>query len=189
MPYAHGGSLHDRLEREGRLTLDETIAVTRQIAAALDYAHEHNIIHRDIKPENIMFDEGRAMLCDFGVARALVRAGGERISTSGLVVGTPTYMSPEQASGRGEIDHRSDVYSLACVIYQMVVGEPPFTGRTPQAVIARHVAEHPPSLRIVRPELPLRVEEVVMRGLAKEPGERWSSAGEMARELGGSGKS
>jgi serine/threonine-protein kinase len=183
MPFAHGGSLRTRLEREKRLSVHDSVAILTNVAAGLDYAHAQEVIHRDIKPENVMFDDGRAMICDFGVARAVVAAGGERISTSGLIVGTPTYMSPEQASGERELDHRSDVYSLACVLYEMLAGEPPFTGRTPQAVIARHVAEQPPSVRVVRPDIPQHVEDAILRALEKDPGRRWGSSGELAGAL------
>ncbi len=171
-PYARGGSLADRLSRERRLSLDETIGVARDLAAALDYAHAQNVLHRDIKPQNVIFDHDRALLCDFGVARALVRAAGDRISSSGLVVGTPTYMSPEQASGKTALDRRSDLYALACVVYEMLAGEPPFSGATPQAVFARQIAEKPPSLRVVRPDIPEHVESAVTRALAKSPRRR-----------------
>jgi serine/threonine-protein kinase len=185
MPFAREGSLLDRMDMVRWLELDKAVAITRDVAAALDYAHGHEVIHRDVKPENVVFDEGRAMLCDFGVARALVRAGGERISTSGLIVGTPEYMSPEQAAGQMDIDHRSDIYSLACVVYDMLTGEPPFTARNQQAVRAKHIRERPPSLRVVRPDLPQHVEDAVLRGLEKKPKKRWQSAGEMVEGLGG----
>ncbi len=182
MPFAAGGSLKQRLERERRLSLAEAFAIARQLAAGMDYAHSHNVIHRDIKPENVMFDEGRPMLCDFGVARAIVRAGEDRISSSGLVVGTPSYMSPEQASGNA-LDHRTDVYALACVIYEMLAGEPPFTGATPQAVFRRQIAERPPSLRVVCPQVPPWVEEAVLRGLAKDVDQRWDSGAALVGAL------
>ena len=183
MPFATGGSLKERLQRERRLPLADAFAIARQLAAGIDYAHAHNVIHRDIKPENVMFDEGRPRLCDFGVARAIVRAGEDRISSSGLVVGTPSYMSPEQASGR-DVDHRTDVYALACVVYEMLAGEPPFTGPTPQAVFSRQIAERPPSLRVVCPDLPPFVEEAVLRGLAKEAKVRWQTGGALVEALG-----
>jgi serine/threonine-protein kinase len=183
MPLAREGSLRTKLMSRKRLDLDEALNVTRDIAAALDYAHEHNVVHRDIKPENVMFYEDRAMICDFGVARAIVKAGGERLSSSGLIVGTPTYMSPEQATAEGEIDHHSDIYSLGCVLFEMLAGEPPFTGRTAQAVLARHVAERPPSLRIVRPDVPEHVETAINRALAKAPDERWETGAAFTREL------
>jgi serine/threonine-protein kinase len=183
MPLARGGSLRTRLNDRKRLDLEETLSITRDVAAALDYAHEHNVVHRDIKPENVMFDEGRAMICDFGVARAIVRAGGEHLSSSGLIVGTPTYMSPEQASADSKIDHHSDIYSLGCVVFEMLAGEPPFTGRTAQAVLARHIAERPPSLRVVRPDVPQHIETAITRALAKKADERWGSSGELAVAL------
>ncbi len=171
-PYARGGSLADRLGRERRLDLDEALGIMRDLAAALDYAHSRNVLHRDIKPGNVVFDGDRALLCDFGVARALVRATGDRISSSGLVVGTPSYMSPEQASGKPKLDHRSDIYALACVLYEMFAGEPPFTGATPQSVFARQIAEKPPSLTVVRPDLPSHVAEAINKALAKNPRRR-----------------
>ena len=183
MPLAHGGSLRDRLNDEKRLDVQQALSITRDVAAALDYAHEHNVVHRDIKPENMMFDADRAMICDFGVARAIVRAGGEHLSSSGLIVGTPTYMSPEQASAESEIDHRSDVYSLGCVVYEMLAGEPPFSGRTAQAVLARHIGERPPSLRVVRPDISEHIEIAVRRALAKKAEERWGSGGALVAAL------
>jgi serine/threonine-protein kinase len=145
----------------------------------LDYAHKQNVIHRDIKPGNILFRDNDALLCDFGVARAIVEAGGEHLSSSGLIIGTPSYMSPEQASGKSELDGTSDIYSLGCVIYEMLVGEPPFTGRSAQAVMARHVSEQPPKIRVVRPELPQQAEDAVLTALAKKPADRPKSAGEL----------
>jgi len=182
MPFATGGSLKHRLERERRLPFADAFAVARELAAGMDYAHAHNVIHRDIKPENVMFDEGRHRLCDFGVARAIVRAAEDRISSSGLVVGTPSYMSPEQAAGEA-LDHRTDIYALACVVYEMLAGEPPFTGATPQAVFRRQIAERPPSLRVVRPDLPAHVEHAVLRGLAKEADRRWETGGALVGAL------
>lgn len=173
MPYLSGGTLAERLARERRLPIDEALGVAVDVAAALDYAHGRNIVHRDIKPDNIMFDaNGLALVCDFGVARAIERSGGDRISSSGLVVGTPAYMSPEQASGAFELDGRSDIYSLACVVYEMLVGEPPFMGRTAQVVMARHVNERPPSARVVRAEVPSSMDAALKTALAKDPARR-----------------
>ena len=185
MPFAVEGSLKERLAGARWLGLRETTGIARDVAAALDYAHERNVLHRDIKPGNIMFVENRAVICDFGIARAIVKAGGDRISTSGLVVGTPAYMSPEQASGRGDLDHCSDIYALGCVIYEMLAGEAPFTGRTAQAIMARQVKERPPSLRVVRSEVPEYMEEAVMRALAKVPEERQARAGELVAGMVG----
>ncbi len=181
MPCVDGESLSARLRREAHLPLDETLDITRQIAAALDYAHAQNVIHRDIKPGNILFHQGKAMLCDFGVARAIVEAGGEHLSSSGLIVGTPSYMSPEQASGVIKLDARSDIYSLACVVYEMLVGEPPFTGHSAQAIMARQVSERPPSIRVVRPDLPDQVEDALEAALAKKPRKRPGSGAELVR--------
>jgi len=183
MPYASAGSLTELLRQRSYLKLDEVLNITGQVADALDYAHRQNVVHRDIKPGNILFHNGRAVLCDFGVARAIVEAGGEHLSSSGLIVGTPSYMSPEQASGFSKLTGRSDVYSLACVVYEMLVGEPPFTGRSAQAIMARHVSERPPKLRVVRPDIPQHVEDAVLGGLAKEPKERPGSAGEFFSKL------
>ncbi len=183
MPFARGGSLRQQLVREKQLSLEQTIAIARDVAAALDYAHGKNIVHRDIKPGNILFEDGRATICDFGVARALIAAGGERISSSGLIVGTPYYMSPEQASGDPELGAASDIYSLACVVYEMLVGEPPFAGTSVRAVMAKHARERPPSLRVVRPELPQRVEQAVHQALAKDPGQRPGSGEEFVKML------
>jgi serine/threonine protein kinase len=183
MPYADGGTLEDRLALELQLRFDEAICIVRDVAAGIDYAHHHNILHRDIKPGNVIFDRGVAMVCDFGVARAIVRSSEETISSSGIVVGTASYMSPEQAAGEGTVDRHSDIYALACVAYEMLAGEPPFTGRTPQAVFARQIAQPPPSIRVVRPDVPKHVELALMRGLAKRPDDRPASAMELARAM------
>ncbi|MEJ2239361.1 MAG: serine/threonine-protein kinase [Gemmatimonadales bacterium] len=183
MPYAKAGSLTELLRQRAYLSLDETFDITRHVADALDYAHHQNVVHRDIKPGNILFHDGHAVLCDFGVARAIVEAGGEHLSSSGLIVGTPSYMSPEQASGFSKLTGRSDIYSLACVVYEMLVGEPPFTGRSAQAIMARHVNERPPKLRVVRPDIPQNVEDAVLAGRAKEPKKRPGSAGEFFSRL------
>lgn len=180
MPFATGGSLTTLLNDRVRLPLADTVEITSQVGAALDYAHEHNVVHRDIKPGNVLFHEGRAAICDFGIARAIVQAGGEHISSSGLIIGTPAYMSPEQARGESDLDGRSDVYALGCVVYEMLIGEPPFAGRSAQAVMAKHIGERPPSLRVVRPDLPQGVEDAVHAALAKEPSQRPQTAGELA---------
>ncbi len=184
MPYASGGTIRNRVDAQnGRLTLEETARIVTEIAAGLDHAHAAGVVHRDIKPENIVFDHGTAVICDFGIARAVMTAGGERISTSGLVVGTPAYMSPEQASGLPEIDHRADIYGLGCVVYEMFVGEPPFTGRSTQAIMTKQVKERPPSLRVVRPDLPEPVETAVNTALAKAPEDRFANGAEFAAAL------
>ncbi len=183
MPYIEGESLADRLGRESQLSLAEAVAVAKDVAAALAYSHRRGVVHRDIKPHNIMLTDERAMVTDFGVARALEQSGGERLSETGIAVGTPEYMSPEQAAGLSKLDGRSDLYSLGCVLYEMLSGDPPFTGRTPQAVLARQMQERTPSLEVVRPELPLAVFEVIERALAKVPAERFRSAEELAQAL------
>jgi serine/threonine protein kinase len=183
MPYVAGGSLHALLERQGRLPLSQVLAIAGDIAGALDYAHAHNVVHRDIKPANVLLEGDRAMVCDFGVARAIVRAATAQSSSSGLVFGTVAYMSPEQATARGEIDARSDIYALGCVVYEMITGEQAFSGPTPQAIIARHLSEPPRSIRTVRPEVTREMEAAVLAALAKEPEARPESGGELVRLL------
>ncbi|HUR94837.1 MAG TPA: serine/threonine-protein kinase, partial [Gemmatimonadales bacterium] len=134
MPFVDGESLRDRLRREPQLPVSDALAIAREVADALEYAHGHRVVHRDIKPENILLAHGHARVADFGVARALEAAGSEQLTSTGLAIGTPAYMSPEQAGG-GEVDARSDVYALGCVVHEMLAGEPPFTGPTPQAVV------------------------------------------------------
>jgi serine/threonine-protein kinase len=174
MPFAEGESLRQRLAREPQLPLDAALEITREVGSALAYAHDHGVIHRDIKPENIMLSGGQAVVADFGVARALHAATTEPLTSSGMVVGTPYYMSPEQSSGAA-VDGRSDQYSLACTLYEMLIGEPPFTGPTSQAVMARHSVEPVPSLRVVRQTVPQSVEEAIVRAMAKLPADRFPS--------------
>lgn len=173
MPYAEGESLRLRLAREQQLPIDTALQITREVGSALQYAHEHGVIHRDIKPENIMLSGGQAVVADFGIARALHVASAEQLTQSGIVVGTPQYMSPEQSGG--EVDGRSDQYSLACTLYEMLIGQPPFTGPSSQAVIARHSLEPVPSLRVVRQTVPPAVEAAVMQAMAKVPADRFDS--------------
>jgi serine/threonine-protein kinase len=186
MPYVAGESLRARLQRETQLGLEEAIVICRQIAAALDYAHGQGIVHRDIKPENILLEAERSVVADFGIAKALDAAGGEKLTETGLSLGTPAYMSPEQATA-SRVDGRSDVYSLACVMYEMLVGDPPFLGSSPRAVMARHALDPVPSVRTARPEIPDHIEAALRRGLAKVPGDRFASAGEFAAAVAGSG--
>jgi tetratricopeptide (TPR) repeat protein len=183
MPYVDGGTLRQRLLRETQLPLGEVVRITQQVATGLSYAHRHGFVHRDVKPENIMFEDGHALVADFGVARALTEAADDRLTESGVAVGTPPYMSPEQAAGSDRLDARSDVYSLGCVVYEMLCGDPPFTGPTPQAVMARQVSERPPSLSIVRPEIPKALEEVVEHALAKTPADRYQTPDEFSAGL------
>ena len=183
LPFIRGESLRHRIHRERQMGLDEALAITRQVAGALDYAHQHGVIHRDIKPENIMLHEGEAMLTDFGIALAVSEAGGTRITESGLSLGTPAYMSPEQATGDRALDARSDVYSLAAVLYEMLAGEPPHTGATAQALIARLITERPTPLRVIRDTVPGAVDAAVAKALAKVPADRFASAGQLAAAL------
>jgi tetratricopeptide (TPR) repeat protein len=183
MPYVDGGTLRQRLQRETQLPLPEIVRITEQVALGLSYAHRHSVVHRDVKPENIMLEDGQALVADFGIARALSEAGEDRLTTAGVTVGTPTYMSPEQAAGAGQVDARSDVYALGCVVYEMLSGDPPFTGSTPQAVMARQVSERPPSLSVVRPQTPKGVQEVVEHALAKVPADRYPSVEAFSAEL------
>ena len=183
MPYVEGESLRDRLKREVQLPVEDAIRLTREVAEALDYAHRHGVVHRDIKPDNILLTEGHASVADFGIAKAVSTAGGETLTQTGTAVGTPAYMSPEQASPGAGLDGRSDVYSLGCVLYEMLAGEPPFTGPSSQAVIARHATDPPRSMRVVRPGVPLALERAVERALAKVPADRFQTAGEFAKSL------
>jgi serine/threonine-protein kinase len=169
MPYVAGDSLRTLIEREGPLTIERTLAITRDVASALDYAHSQRVIHRDIKPGNVLLERDRALVCDFGVARAVIQASKETISSSGLVVGTAAYMSPEQATGRGEVDEGTDIYALGSMVYEMLTGEQPFSGATSQAVLARQISEKPRAIRTVRPEVPAAMEGAILAALAKEP--------------------
>jgi serine/threonine-protein kinase len=183
MPLAEGETLRERLNREKQLPLDDALQIAREVADAVGYAHEHNVIHRDVKPENILLESGHAVVTDFGIARALSAAGGGRLTGTGAAIGTPHYMSPEQASGGQQVDGRTDIYALACVLYEMLGGDPPFTGSSAQAVLARKVVDQVPPLRTLRDTVSEPVERVVMKALAKAPADRHSTAGEMAEEL------
>jgi serine/threonine-protein kinase len=185
LPYIRGETLRARLGRDTQLPLEAALAITRQLAGALDYAHRQGVIHRDLKPENVLLFEGEAMLADFGIALAIRAAGGDRLTETGLSLGTPQYMSPEQASGERQIDARSDIYSLGAVVYEMLAGEPPLTGATAQAVIAKLMTTDPVSLGVLRPALPAAIQQAVSRALAKVPADRWASAGEFAAALEG----
>ena len=182
MPNVEGESLRDRLRRELQLPIEDAMRIAREIAEALDYAHRHGVVHRDIKPENVMVGEGHARVADFGVARALESAGGVDLTETGLAVGTPTYMSPEQASA-GRADARSDVYALGCVLYEMLAGEPPYTGPSPQAVAAKRLTDPVPSIRRVREEVPEFVDRAIRIALAKTPADRFATAGQFGSAL------
>jgi serine/threonine protein kinase/Tfp pilus assembly protein PilF len=183
MPYVEGESLRGRLTRTGRLPLEEALRVAREIAAALDYAHRHGIVHRDIKPENILLEEGHALVVDFGVARALGGPADQRLTGAGLAVGTAAYMSPEQTDGEIQVDGRSDLYSLACVLYEMLAGEPPFIGPSALAILARRLTEPPPRLDAVCPEIPAGIAEAVQRTLSLDPRDRFATAADFAEAL------
>jgi serine/threonine-protein kinase len=183
MPYVPGESLRARLDRERVLSLDDSIRITQEIGDALEYAHNSGIVHRDIKPENILLDGERAVLADFGIAHAMAAVGEQRLTQTGISLGTPTYMSPEQAAAERVIDGRSDVYSLACVAYEMIGGQPPFTGPTAQAVIARHMLESVPSLTILRNTVPPQIEAILAKALSKVPADRYQSSGEFTAAL------
>lgn len=176
MPYVEGESLRQRLDRDKQLPIDEALRLAGEVAEALESAHHHGIIHRDVKPENILLSGGHALTADFGVARALNAAGGERLTETGLAVGTPAYMSPEQAAGHADIDGRSDIYNLGCVLYEMLAGHPPFLGATPQEIMARHSLDPIPPLRSVRPALAEPIEKVVVKALGKAPADRFATA-------------
>ena len=184
-PYVADGSLRELLKAEGRLSLAEAIRIARDIGAALDYAHRQGFIHRDVKPENILFADGHAVLADFGIARACCAPDLEEsgVTEKGVVVGTPEYMSPEQAAGDRELGSESDLYSLACVVYEMLAGEPPLRGAGMRGTMAMQVTQTPPPVRMLRPELPARVERALMRALAKDPAERYPSAADFVTAL------
>ncbi|HET6578156.1 MAG TPA: protein kinase [Gemmatimonadales bacterium] len=183
MPYVEGETLRDRLTREKQLPVSDAIRITSEVAAALDYAHRHGVIHRDIKPENILLHDGQALVADFGIALAASKAGGSRMTETGMSLGTPHYMSPEQAMGEREITARSDVYALGAVLYEMLSGDPPFTGSTAQAVVARVVTESPRSLTSQRHTIPPHVEAAVLTALEKLPADRFATAAEFAEAL------
>ncbi|CAN5840090.1 hypothetical protein BH24GEM1_BH24GEM1_30580 [soil metagenome] len=188
MPFVGGESLRQRLDREVRLPIADAIHVAREVADALSYAHRQGIVHRDIRPENILLESGHALVADFGIARALETAGGEKLSVSGVVLGVPAYVSPEQAGGAGEIDGRSDIYSLGCVLYEMLTGTPPFTGATRGAVLARVMADAVPPIRTVCPAVPPGVERAILKALAKQPKQRFADAAGFVAALGEAGQ-
>jgi tetratricopeptide (TPR) repeat protein len=183
MPYVSGQTLRRRLSQEQRLPVDEALEIARHVGAALSYAHSRGIVHRDIKPENILLEDGEAVVADFGIARAIVAAGDQRLTTTGLVVGTPTYMSPEQATGTDPIDGRTDQYSLGCVLYEMLTGLPPHAGASPQVMLARRLVERPRSVRAVRPSVPVAVDAALNKALAILPSDRFDNASTMIRAL------
>ncbi len=184
MPLAEGESLRDRLRREEQLPIDDALQIAAEVADALSYAHRRGIVHRDIKPGNILLESGHAVVADFGIARAIDAAGGDRLTETGLAIGTPAYMSPEQVAGSQDLDGRSDLYSLGCVLYEMLAGEPPFTGPTAAIVAQQQMTAEPRSIAQLRPAVPADVAAAVDRALAKLPADRWQDAEELRTRLG-----
>jgi eukaryotic-like serine/threonine-protein kinase len=184
MPFISGESLRSRLDRERQLSVPEALRITSEVALALELAHKNGVVHRDIKPENILLGEnGEAIVADFGIARAVSSAGDERLTKTGLTLGTPTYMSPEQATAERDIDGRSDIYALGCMLYEMLAGTPPFTGPNAQAITARHLMDEVPSLMTIRRTVPEYVEQSIRVAMAKAPADRFATGGEFARAL------
>src|SRR3954453_7803814 len=171
-----GGSLGERLQRDGKLSVRDTLRIAQEVSTALDYAHRAGFVHRDVKPENILFADGHALLADFGVARVVFCEGADdQVTAAGLAIGTPEYMSPEQASGGQAIDGRADIYALACVVYEMLTGAPPFRGET-RTIMVRQVTETPPRVRALHPEIPPAVDDAIVLAMAKDPDARFGSA-------------
>jgi serine/threonine protein kinase/Tfp pilus assembly protein PilF len=183
MPFVEGESLRDRINREKQLPLDDALRIAREVADALSYAHGRGVIHRDIKPENILLESGHALVSDFGIAWAVSSAGADRLTETGLVVGTPAYMSPEQGAGERDLDGRSDLYALGCVLYEMLSGQPPFTGPK-ESIVRQHLTATPPPVTQLRPAVPRMVAAALERALAKSPADRFHSVGEFAAALG-----
>ncbi len=183
MPFVAGESLRQRLERVGHLELDEAVHITTEVADALSYAHGRGVVHRDIKPENILLESGHALVADFGIARAVSVAGEERVTSPGIAVGTPVYMSPEQAEGDGELDQRTDVYALGCVLYEMVAGEPPFSGSDPRVILARKAMRPTPSFGRIKGSISRTLEQVIRRALSREAHARFATTAELSQAL------
>ena len=181
--YIPGGSLRDRLEREKQLPLADALRIASEVGAGLDYAHRNGVVHRDVKPENILFTDGHAVLTDFGIARACAQKQADPVTEIGLTLGTPDYMSPEQASGESKLGFESDVYSLACVVFEMLAGEPPFKSENSGQTIARHITETPRSLRTLRPDAPGGVERALNKALAKDPKARYARVSDFITAL------
>src|SRR6266478_3375271 len=185
MPYIEGESLRQRIIRHKSLSIDDALRFAREIASALGYAHDHGLIHRDIKPENVLLSNGIALVADFGIARLTNADEQPALTAANAVIGTPAYMSPEQLEPLTAIDGRTDLYSLGCVLYEMLAGKPPFTGPNTQSILAQHLVDPVPALRRARQDVPLSVESVVEKALAKRVDQRFSTAGELVRALTG----
>ncbi|MEP6766458.1 MAG: serine/threonine-protein kinase, partial [Gemmatimonadaceae bacterium] len=183
MPHIQGESLADHLQRTGPLPVDEALRIIRQVAGALDFAHRQGLVHRDIKPENILMHDGEALLADFGIALGTREAGSDRLTGTGFLLGSPRYMSPEQAVGERDIDARADIYSLGAVAYEIISGEAPVTGNTAQAMVAKLLTEKPKPLREMRNDVPVELDAAVMRALEKQPMDRFASAREFSDAL------
>jgi len=183
MPYMQGESLRDRLNREKQLSVGDAVKLAVEVADALNSAHKRGVVHRDIKPENILIEDGHAVVADFGIARAIDAAGSEQLTETGLAVGTPFYMSPEQASGSRDLDGRSDIYALGCVLYEMLAGQPPFTGPTIESVVHQHLAVEVSPVTNLRPAVSAEIAETLTRALAKTPADRFATAREFADAL------
>jgi DNA-binding SARP family transcriptional activator len=183
MPYVKGESLRDRLQREKQLPIEDALQIAREVADALDFAHRQDVLHRDIKPENILLGAGHARVADFGIARAISAAGGDRLTETGFSVGTPAYMSPEHAGGQQPLDGRSDIYALGCVLYEMLAGQPPFTGPSLESVVQQHLAAEPPDIAAVRPAVPAGVANALQRALIKTPADRYATVVELQDAL------
>jgi serine/threonine protein kinase len=183
MTYAEGPTLREYLAQQGSLSVSEAVKLAGELLSALEHAHGHGFIHRDVKPENIVLSPTGAVLLDFGIARAVSASGKDRLTRSGIAVGTSTYMSPEQISALKEIDHRSDIYSLGCVLFESLAGQPPFVNRNEAVVLQLHLTQTAPDLRAQRPEVPGVIADAIARALAKAPEDRWNSASAMRDAL------
>jgi serine/threonine-protein kinase len=183
MPYIEGESLRDKLNREKQLGVEETVEIAKDVAAALHFAHERGVVHRDIKPENILLQQGKPLVADFGIALAVSKAGGARLTETGMSLGTPHYMSPEQATGDRELDARSDVYSLGAMVYEMLAGDPPHLGGTAQAIVAKILSEDPESVAKRRPSIPGHIDATIRKALDKTPADRFSTTARFAEAL------
>jgi len=183
MPRVEGESLRERLDRRPALSVDESARLVTEVAEALAYAHSRDVIHRDVKPENIMLEEGHALVTDFGIARAVMSAGDARLTSTGMRVGTPLYMSPEQAASDSNVDARADLYSLACVLFEMIAGRAPFTGASADAVLIQRFTQPPPRLATLRGDVPTAVDNAVYRAMARDPAERFESVTQFAAAL------